>query len=1043
MSKGMKRRDFFKVAATSGAAVAVVGCTEDPVEKIIPMLVPPSDYVPAVSIHFATTCQECAANCGLIIRTREGRAIKAEGNPEHPLSGGGICAIGQSSLQGMYSPSRAKSPATQNDGSSSLIGWDKGLGILSEKLEATKAKKGKVLYIGPARSGSINKLIDRFVKGLGSAKYLRFDSSPTNSIKQANQITFNKNEIPDYQLEKAKTLISFGADFLESWVYPVKLTKSYTEMHAFKHGVKGKYYHVSPHMSLTGSNADEWVSCPSGGEAIIALGIANQLLGKSKISGSEKKALRDYLEEFSAEQVASQTGVRTSKLEELAKEFGKNGKSIAIAGGNTAGADATQLQVAVNILNYVAGNIGQTIVFGADYRIGGDSTEEIVQALKDAGKYDIVFIENVNPAYALPQDSGVVEALKGAPFVVSLSTERDETSALAHLHLPTSHYFESWGDSTPRNGVFGLQQPVMAKLPMFSTKEIGDLILLAGSSAGLSGFDADNYQEYLKEQWQAVQKKMGDRSAFQTFWTDSLKKGGQYRDFSSDKVSFSTKALKQKVKSSLSVNGMTLLAVNTTLHHSNGAAANRSWLMEVPHPITQIVWDSWVEIHPKTAVKLGIKHGDLVEVKTPKGSLELAAYFYYGIEENTLVVPAGMGRSVPFPTYKSSHGKSIITPVIETKSDLRVEGFKVGENAAGVLPFKTDAQSGDLVFTSGGVSIKPLGKKAYLVTMDGQFKDDIEALEADTLGLMGDRSQKGRGFVQTTTMGNMLGHSEEKAHGHHLRHRLYTMDRKDNTDFYDPREEDVAYHAEWAGKKKPKYYDPYKWEMSIDLDRCTGCSACVVACYAENNIPVVGKDRNAVGREMSWLRIERYIEKNEETGTPEIYYTPEMCNQCGNAGCEPVCPVYATYHNEDGINAMIYNRCVGTRYCSNNCVYKQRKYNWRSYEFPSPLHLQLNPAMTVREMGVMEKCNFCYSRIREMKDIAKDQGRVVADSEIKTACQQTCNAKAITFGNIMDKQSQVNKIVSTTKRGYKQLEEVNFKPSITYLKKVKHNNRKA
>jgi molybdopterin-containing oxidoreductase family iron-sulfur binding subunit len=278
---------------------------------------------------------------------------------------------------------------------------------------------------------------------------------------------------------------------------------------------------------------------------------------------------------------------------------------------------------------------------------------------------------------------------------------------------------------------------------------------------------------------------------------------------------------------------------------------------------------------------------------------------------------------------------------------------------------------------------------------------------------------------------------------HHALQRFYTVNRKNKKSFYDPIAENVRKAVKKVGKQTPVYNDPYKWEMIIDLDRCTGCSACVAACYAENNIPLVGKDRSNVGREMSWLRIERYFEKNQQTGKLETYYSPQMCQQCDNAGCEPVCPVFATYQTPDGLNAMIYNRCVGSRYCSNNCVYKQRRFNWRSYQFPSPLHLQLNPAVSVRSKGVMEKCTFCQHRIREMKDLAKDRGRDVNDGEIQTACQQACPADAIRFGNILDKNSKIRQIKEKSRRQYIQLPELNFQPAITYLKKVNLKNRKA
>jgi molybdopterin-containing oxidoreductase family iron-sulfur binding subunit len=1040
------------MSALSGATVVVAGCS-DPIEKLMPLQTPPYNYVSGVSTHFATTCQECSAACGLIIRTREGRAIKAEGNPRHPISEGRICLQGQSVLQGLYSPARAAGPVSVTDGTRRAVSWKEGKLLLADKLKELKGKEGGILYIGPPRSGTFPKMLNDWLEAMGGGTALQFDMTPINSLKSACRIVFGKNEIPHFVPDKAELLINFGADFLESWLNPVQMTKSYTRMHTYQDGKKGRYVHIAPHISLTGVNADEWFSCPQGHETSIALALSHILLKRAgHISGDAKKIRKDQrlqklLDNFSEEKIAQSSGLKTDALIKLADDFALNGRSLAIAGGNcNAGADATQLQIAVNILNYVAGNIGNTVVFGADYRIGGNNMtdmETAVTAMQE-GRYPLVIIENVNPAFTLPENSGFKAALKAVPFVVSLSTENDETSELADLHLPTAHFLESWGDARPRNGVYALQQPVMAHVPGYDTLEVGGLLPELARLAGIDGFATANYRDYVKASWKNLQQELNISLPFTQFWKQSLQKGGHYQDFKpSDAVlTQDIYALKFSAPPK-KTDALSLLAVNSNLHNANAKGGNRTWLLEIPHPVTQVVWDSWIELHPYTAVKLGIRHGDLVEITSSYGKAEAAAWVYYGIDKGTVAMPAGMGRKVPFPNYKSSHGRNKLLPVIESEADLKVELKTVGINVMALLPWRKDNLSGDFVFAGESVKIKPTGKKAYMVTMDGQYRKDIEtpdALALDKTGF-GDRSQKDRGFVQTMSVDG----SEKKHHApkHHARKRFYTVNRKDKKSFYDPLAESVSKAVKTAGKQTPVYHDPYKWEMIIDLDRCTGCSACVAACYAENNIPLVGKYRSDVGREMSWLRIERYFEINEQTGLMETYFTPQMCQQCDNAGCEPVCPVFATYQTPDGLNAMVYNRCVGTRYCSNNCVFKQRRFNWRSYQFPSPLHIQLNPAVSVRSKGVMEKCTFCVQRIREMKDLAKDRGRDVNDGEIQTACQQACPADAITFGNVMDKNSKIRQIKDKSRRKYIQLPELNFQPAITYLKKVNHNNRKA
>ncbi len=1048
MKSNIDRRKFFKLSAIGSATVAVAGCSPDPVEELIPLLVPPYDYVPGESIHYATTCRECSAACGLVIRTREGRAIKAEGNPLNPLNQGRICAQGQAILQGLYSPSRTVAPSIgKNDQKRSVL-WADGQQALVDKLTAAQAKgSDRILYIGPPRSGAFPNLLKQWLAHFGGGDSFQLDLVPVNSLKEANDRCFGRNEIPHYAVDQAEVLLNFGADFMESWLNPMQLTRGFTQMHAGMKKGKGRFIQVSPYMSLTGSNADEWISCPSGQEAAIALSLSRILLPVANhLTPIEKKQIKSFLGNFPAERAAAAAGLSEKQLRNLAADFWRPGKSLAMAGGNiVAGPEATELQVAVNILNHVAGNIGKTVLFGADYQIGGDSLEDLNRAIKrmNEGRYDVVIIENVNPAFTLPEGSGFTQALAKAPWVVSLSTENDETSALADQHLPVSHFLESWGDSEPRKGLFLLQQPVMSKVPHFDTLDLGDLLLQTAALSGNSLFKEGNHQLYLKAHWSTVHRKTGSRLPFKQFWQKSQQAGGVYGDFHSASVTLQGAVFSDKPQiRDHAGDSFSLLAVNSSLHNANAKGGNKSWLLEIPHPITQVVWDSWVEIHPETAVKKGIQHGDLVRVKTRQGSVELGAWLFYGMDRHTVAIPTGLGRKVAFPGYRTSRGRAKFLPVLESKQDLKIRLQTVGTNVMDLLSWKIDKQSGDFAFAGETVEIEPTGKRADLVTMDGQYRKDINTRKTDDKSGFGDRSQKGRGFIQTVSPKGESPHHEGE-HGHQLKERHYTLERKDKKSFYDPLDKNVRKHVHMAGMETPVYHDPHKWEMAIDLDRCIGCSACVVACYAENNIPVVGKDRMAGDRGMSWIRIERYIEHNSQTNQPEIYYSPEMCQQCDNAGCEPVCPVYATYQTPDGLNAMIYNRCVGTRYCSNNCAFKQRKFNFRSYEFPRPLHMQLNPAVSVRSKGVMEKCTFCQHRIREMKDIAKDQGRDVYDGEIKTACQQACPTNAIVFGNIKDKKSEVSQIKTTTQRGYIQLPELNFQPAVTYLKKVNHNNRKA
>jgi molybdopterin-containing oxidoreductase family iron-sulfur binding subunit len=395
-----------------------------------------------------------------------------------------------------------------------------------------------------------------------------------------------------------------------------------------------------------------------------------------------------------------------------------------------------------------------------------------------------------------------------------------------------------------------------------------------------------------------------------------------------------------------------------------------------------MVWDSWADINPDTAKKLGIEHGEQITVSSPFGTVQTVAYYHYGVHRDAVAIPVGQGHS------KSGRNADL-----------------VGVNIMSLLPSSYDKESGQFAYLSTRVKVEGSGERANFKQLDGSPR------------------QGHRGIIQTITMDQVKkGERPEGAHAAPPGHGTRPVD------FYPPRE------------NTPGYYDPYRWGMVVDSDRCTGCSACAAACYAENNVPVVGKERVFLGREMSWLTIQRFME-----GEGDDYRTlmqPMFCQQCGNAGCEPVCPVYATYHTPEGLNAQVYNRCVGTRYCSNNCAYKVRRFNWFTYEFESPLNLQLNPDVTVRSKGVMEKCTFCVQRIKRVRDTANDEGRTVADGEITPACVQTCPTKALTFGNLADANSEVSKKSMRNKekqervRQYEVLEELNNRPAVTYLRKV-------
>jgi molybdopterin-containing oxidoreductase family iron-sulfur binding subunit len=555
------------------------------------------------------------------------------------------------------------------------------------------------------------------------------------------------------------------------------------------------------------------------------------------------------------------------------------------------------------------------------------------------------------------------------------SSTSSETAVAADWILPSHHELESWGDAEVRPGVWGLGQPVLS--PLFDTRAAEDVLLQAAEAGGL-GIDlgAPDFATYLqnawRERWQAsAGAEEGAAGGFEAWWRAALQRGGHWSEAAGSAGAPDLASGLGEYAFSFAEpggDGDFDLVVYPTVQFYDGRGANRSWMQELPDPVTKVVWGSWVEIHPETAGPLGLETGDLVEVSSPAGTVTAPAFLYEGIRPDAVAIPIGQGHS--------AYGRN---------------ARDRGVNPLDLLEGDADARAGTLALAGTRVEVAATGEAGDLVVAQGSDSDlDREIAE-------------------------MMGVDEARS-------------------AMDAHEVDLTQLVEAAWDSDPQ--SPYRWGMTIDLNACTGCSACVTACYSENNVPVVGEERCAQGREMSWLRIERYFEETAD-GDFQVAHVPMLCQHCGDAPCEPVCPVYATYHNPEGLNVQVYNRCVGTRYCSNNCPYKVRRFNWFGYEFPYPLNLQLNPDVTVREKGVMEKCSFCVQRINRAKVEAKEEGRLVGDGEVVTACQSACPTEAITFGNLKDPTSRVSQIARGA-RNYHVLGELNTRPAVNYLKDVTH-----
>ncbi len=959
----MNRREFFKVVGTSGAAAAVAGC-QPTAEKLLPLVVPNEQVVPGVAAWFSTVCRECPAGCGVIARNREGRVVKLEGNPEHPVNQGALCIRGHAALQGLYHPDRFAGPQRRDGAALRPLGWDDALKVLVDRIAALRsAGKGRAIaLVTQLENGSPAVLMDRWTQALGTRPRISFEPFGYEAVRAASRAVFGRDAVPYYAFEDAEVVLSFGADFVETWLSSVGYARAFGRSHGFRGGRAGTFIHVEPRQSLTAASADQWVRNAPGTEGRLALAI----LGLMVEEGLADRRFAGAAAVVDPKKVAEESGVPVETLRHVAEALGRARPGLVVGGGvAVTGTNATETLTAIHLLNAAIGAPGRTLRFGPDAAWARVTPyAEVAQLVEAMGRGEIELLllgPRVNPAFTLPGGLKFVEAARKVGLVVSFSNQPDETTALAHLILPDTHWLESWGDYSPREGVSGLMQPTMS--PVRDSRPMGTVLLqvaraVLGTEEGKGPLPWASMEQFVRASWEPLVKEG---------WADALRRGGLWREAPAAPVTAKVAAVDPKAPRLEGDAGGHVLIPYPSLRFYDGRSAGASWLHEAPDAMTQAVWDAWVEVPAATAEKLGVRDGDVVRVASPYGAIELPAYVSRTLHPRAVAIPIGH-RYAPY------HARYVEPPA-------------TGLNPVALLGPAADPASGALAYLGVRVTLARTGARRPLAILQATHDQDHREI-AQHVDLRTAREQALRGK---------------------------------------PREhEDVSMYP-------PQHYPGYRWGMAIDVDLCLGCQACVVACQAENNVPVVGKAQAAYGRQLHWLRIERWAEGEPER--PQNVFLPMLCQHCEVAPCEPVCPVFAAYRTEEGLNGQVYNRCVGTRYCGNNCPYHVRRFNWYNWEFPPPLEVQLNPDVTVRQLGVMEKCTMCIQRIIAGKDRARDEKRQVRDGDILTACQQTCPTQAITFGNLKDEGSEVTKLVHSP-RAYHVLEELGTRPSVTYLKKV-------
>ncbi|MCP4744540.1 MAG: 4Fe-4S dicluster domain-containing protein [Desulfobacteraceae bacterium] len=945
----------------------------------------PEDRVTGTVSWYASTCRECPAGCGVLAANREGRVIKLEGNPLHPVNKGKLCARGQAALQGLYNPDRLVRPLLKTDDRWEEISYPKAFDLLEKNIEKTAQK-------GPDRIGMLTETVGDVLLALFKAFFSHYRSTNLyvfepfvfESLKYVHARVLANPMLPGYRLDRADLIVGFGADFLETWLSPVEYARKFKNMHSFDSGQNGTFVHVAPFRSLTGANADQWIACRPHTEGYFALALINEVFKRGrgrKLTTPFRASLNRMLRNYNTEMAANICGVSQWQINNLVFSLMEAKRPLVLSSPTaSAGTSSIGTDLAAVLLNILLDPKLPLYDFDQRHRVEiADSRSGIQKFWEKAGKgqMDTILLHQVNPAYSMPSGDEIVEILgRQELFSVAFTHFMDQTAAACDLVFPIKHFLESWDSYESKQGITTTLQPVAGKFN--DAPQVGDVFLELFPRDKKPGAD---YKAYLVD-------TLTERHAIDTSigWVKLIQSGGW---FAPDKpaatpeltlgrqTTLLLRKLIPKKPSAAIESDKPVLYTTSSLRFYDGRGANRPWLCEIPETLTQIAWQSVALVSESLMSANHCKDGDSVQLRTGRGQIELPAYTYPGLYGNAVVTSLGLGHE--------HYGRY---------------ARKQGVNPVAVLDTGVDSDSGAPFYAAGLISLKYSGKNVPLALTSGS-RSQLNRKIALNIPI------KHLGKVMPTGIG-------------------LTMDTFPMTlplpEGYNPQRDIYPAHD----------HDTCRWSMVVDLDRCTGCSACVAACYAENNIGVVGQQRIIEGREMAWIRIERYEDPEDPAS---LIFLPMMCQHCDNAPCKAVCPVYAPHHSKQGLNNQIYNRCIGTRFCAQNCPYKVRRFNWFDWQWPEPLNQQLNPNVTVRSKGVMEKCSFCIQRIKQAHDTAKNENRAILDGEVIPACVQTCPADALYFGNLMDKASTVRKMIRTA-RAYQVMGYLNTKPAVIYLKKV-------
>lgn len=982
------RRDFLKMMGFGMAAVSLAAC-EAPVRKAIPYVNKPVDVDPSVPNYYASTYCLGSDYCSIVVKTREGRPIKVEGNELSKVSYGKITSQVDASVLSLYDQQRFQNPK--------ISGEDTDWETIDKRIKSELASNsGKICVLSYSNcSPSTKNAINQLAKKYGEVEHIQYDPISFSGLLDAYELATGQRMFPVHDFSKAATIVSISADFLGSeWPNNAVSNLQFAKTRKLGGSKKemSRLYSFEANLSLTGANADYRQPIKPSQEAYLVANLYNLIANKS-----------------GAQTIGVPVLENANKLKQAADDLWKSrGKALVVSGAND-----VNVQSLVIAINDLLGSYGTTIDSSKSINFRNGSDKSFAGLVNDvnSGRVGSLIFYNCNPAYDHPMGGKLMGGLGKVKTTISTSDRPDETNQLVKYITPDHHYLESWNDFEPITGHYSLSQPTIKNI--FNTRQAQDSFL---KWAGLE----ITYYDFIRENW-----KPNATERFDSFWDKVLHDGVLEIPIEANQkeIKIDPAVIASKLKGyEVSPTGLELdFYCNSSV--SDGIQANNPWLQEMPDPITKACWDNYLTVNPREAREKNwvVENGDMdykvARLTVGSKSVEVPMIPQPGQAYGTIGLALGYGRTVA--------GKV---------------ADKVGVNAYELINDFTDG----IRYFAKDVNLEITGdvKKVAQTQTSQTYAGRETVIQETTLEAYQKDPQAGRSFPKISN-----------AAGEKLKPYAVSL---------------------WKGHEYPNHH----WGMIVDLNSCTGCGSCTVACQSENNIPVVGKEEVLNRREMHWIRIDRYYssrpqheltesdkqmmevkQKELAAENPEVTFQPMMCQQCNNAPCETVCPVAATTHSSEGLNQMTYNRCIGTRYCANNCPYKVRRFNWFKYHDNSQFDknmamnndlgkMVLNPDVTVRARGVMEKCTFCVQRIQSGKLQAKREGRRPKDGEIKTACVKACPSEALVFGDMKDPNSQISKtlkikemdkgVESQEPRAYHVLEELRVMPNVWYLTKVRN-----